>query len=66
MRMLKFDCSICAKLYGDGRKMHGLTKGQELTTNEWFAQCCGCGAFSVKVICGELVDGLVETLPGFM
>jgi len=58
MRQLRFDCSICAKLYGDGRKMHGLTKGSELTLNEWFAQCSGCGAFSVKLIDDGLVAGL--------
>ena len=58
MRILQFDCSICAKLYGDGRKMHGLTKGAELTLNEWFAQCSGCGAFSIKIIDDQMVAGL--------
>jgi len=58
MPTLKFDCSICAKLYGDGRRMHQLTKGKELTTHEWFAQCSGCGAFRVKIIDDEFVNGL--------
>jgi hypothetical protein len=38
--------------------MHGLTKGAELTLNEWFAQCSGCGAFSIKIIDDEMVAGL--------
>ncbi len=45
MPLLRFDCSICKKLYGDGRKEHLITKGAELTMHEWFAQCSGCGAF---------------------
>jgi len=38
--------------------MHQLTKGKELTTHEWFAQCSGCGAFRVKIIDDEFVNGL--------
>jgi len=58
MPLLRFDCSICKKLYGDGRKEHLITKGAELTEHEWFAQCSGCGAFSVKLIDNSLVKDL--------
>jgi hypothetical protein len=58
MRQLIFDCSICAKLYGDGRKLHLLSKGAELTLNEWFSQCSGCGAFAVKIVDEALVKEL--------
>ena len=58
MPLLRFDCSICEKLYGDGRKEHLNTKGAELTMHEWFAQCSGCGAFSVKLVDDFLVAGL--------
>ena len=58
MPLLRFDCSICKKLYGDGRKEHLITKGAELTEHEWFAQCSGCGAFSVKIVDDGLVAGL--------
>jgi len=58
MRTLKFDCSICAKLHGDARQMHGLTKGSELTLNEWFAQCGGCGSISIKIVDESLVKQL--------
>ena len=61
MLTLRLKCSICAKLYGDGVKLHALTKGAELTANEWFSQCSGCGAIGIKVICGEAVDITVET-----
>ena len=33
-------------------------KGAELTLNEWFAQCSGCGAFSVKIV----DEGMVKEL----
>jgi Zn finger protein HypA/HybF involved in hydrogenase expression len=58
MQTLKFDCSICAKLYGDGRQLHALTKGAELTLHEWFAQCAGCGSFSIKIVDDTLVKQL--------
>ena len=58
MPLLRFDCSICKKLSGDGRKEHLITKGAELTLHEWFAQCSGCGAFSVKLVDDGLVAGL--------
>jgi hypothetical protein len=58
MPQLRFDCSICKKLYGDWRKEHLITKGAELTMHEWFAQCSGCGAFSVKLVDDSLVAGL--------
>jgi hypothetical protein len=58
MPLLRFDCSICKKLYGDGRKEHLITKGAELTMHERFAQCSGCGAFSVKLVDDGLVAGL--------
>jgi len=58
MPLLRFACSICKKLYGDGRKEHLITKGAELTMHEWFAQCSGCGAFSVKLVDDSLVAGL--------
>ena len=35
-----------------------ITKGAELTMHEWFAQCSGCGAFSVKLVDDSLVAGL--------
>jgi hypothetical protein len=46
---------MCAKLYGDGRKMHLLSKGAELTLHEWFSQCSGCGTFGVKIADEALV-----------
>jgi hypothetical protein len=55
MRQLIFDCSICAKLYGDGRKSHLLSKGAELSLHEWFSQCSGCGTFGVKLVDESLV-----------
>ena len=58
MPLLQFDCSICKKLYGDARQQHLITKGRELTMHEWFAQCAGCGAFSVKLVDDGLVAGL--------
>ena len=58
MPLLRFDCSICKKLYGDGRKEHLITKGAELTFHEWFAQCSGCGAFSIKLVDDSLVKEL--------
>ena len=58
MPLLRFDCSICKKLYDDGRREHLITKGAELTEHEWFAQCSGCGAFSVKLVDDGLVAGL--------
>jgi hypothetical protein len=58
MPLLRFDCSICKKLYGDARQEHLITKGKELTEHEWFAQCAGCGSFSVKLVDDELVAGL--------
>ena len=58
MPLLRFDCSICKKLYGDGRKEHLITKGAELTEHEWFAQCSGCGAFSVKLVDYSMVKEL--------
>jgi hypothetical protein len=60
MPLLRFDCSICKKLYGDGRREHLITKGAELTEHEWFAQCSGCGAFSVKLFDDGLVAGLAD------
>jgi hypothetical protein len=50
MPILEFDCSICAKLYGKPKQRHGLKKGIELTTNEWFATCLGCGVFGIKIV----------------
>ena len=38
--------------------MHLLTKGPELTLNEWFSQCAGCGTFGVKVVDKALVEEL--------
>ena len=58
MPLLRFDCSICKKLYGDGRKEHLITKGAELTKHEWFAQCSGCGAFSIRLVDDSLVASL--------
>ena len=58
MPLLRFDCSICKKLYGDGRKEHLITKGAELTEHEWFAQCSGCGAFSIRLVDDSLVKEL--------
>jgi hypothetical protein len=55
MRRLTFDCSICAKLYGDGRRLHLLSKGAELSLHEWFSQCSGCGAFGIKLVDEALV-----------
>jgi hypothetical protein len=55
MRQLTFDCSICAELYGDGRRLHLLSKGSELTLHEWFSQCSGCGTFGVKLVDEALV-----------
>ena len=56
MRQLIFDCSICAKMFGDGRKLHLLTKTPELTLHEWFSQCSGCGTFGVKIVDDKLVN----------
>jgi hypothetical protein len=42
-------------MFGDGRKLHLLTKGPELTLHEWFSQCSGCGTFGVKVVDKSLV-----------
>jgi hypothetical protein len=50
MPLLTFDCSICAKMYGDGRKLHLLSKTPELTLHEWFSQCSGCGSFGIKIV----------------
>ena len=58
MRQLIFDCAICAQMFGDGRKLHLLTKGPELTLHEWFSQCSGCGTFGVKVVDENLVKEL--------
>ena len=55
MRQLTFDCATCAQLYGDGRRLHLLSKGAELTLHEWFSQCSGCGTFGVKVVNEALV-----------
>ena len=55
MQQLIFDCSICAKMYGDGRKLHLLTKTSELTLHEWFSQCSGCGTFGIKLVDDSLV-----------
>jgi hypothetical protein len=55
MRQLTFDCSICSALYGDGRRLHLLSKGSELTLHEWFSQCSGCGTFGVKIVDEALV-----------
>ena len=58
MRQLTFDCATCAQLYGDGRRLHLLSKGAELTLHEWFSQCSGCGTFGVKVVDEALVKEL--------
>lgn len=55
MRQLIFDCEMCANLYGDGRRLHLLSKGAELTLHEWFSQCSGCGTFAVKIVDEALV-----------
>jgi hypothetical protein len=55
MQQLIFDCSICAKMFGDGRKLHLLTKTRELTLHEWFSQCSGCGTFGIKLVDDSLV-----------
>jgi hypothetical protein len=55
MRQLIFDCSICAKIYGDGRSSHLLSKGAELSLHEWFSQCSGCGSFGIKLVDEALV-----------
>jgi len=49
---------MCAKLYGDGRRLHLLSKGAELTLHEWFSQCSGCGTFGVKIVDEALVKEL--------
>jgi hypothetical protein len=56
MPILEFDCSICAKLYGKPKQRHGLKKGSELTTNEWFATCLGCGVFGIKIVDDSKID----------
>lgn len=58
MHILEFDCSICFKLYGKAKQRHGLTKGRELTANEWFAQCLGCGQPCVKLVDDTRINGL--------
>lgn len=55
MQTLIFDCEMCAQLYGDGRRMHALSKGAELTLHEWFSQCSGCGTFGIKIVDESLV-----------
>jgi hypothetical protein len=58
MRQLTFDCLVCKELYGDGRKLHLLSKGAELTLHEWFSQCSGCGTFGVRIVDEALVKEL--------
>jgi len=50
MHILLFDCSRCKKAFGKASQKHGLTKGNELTKNEWFSQCFGCQAFGIKIV----------------
>jgi len=58
MLILEFDCSICAKLYGKAKQRHGIRKTSELSMDEWFATCLGCGALGIKLVDDERVDGL--------
>jgi hypothetical protein len=58
MPKLIFDCQTCAVMYGDGRRLHLLSKGAELTLHEWFSQCSGCGTFGVKIVDEDLVAKL--------
>ena len=58
MPILEFDCSVCAKLYGTAKQRHGLKKGVELTVNEWFATCLGCGVFGIKIVDDTKIDTL--------
>ena len=48
----------CRMVLGHAQQLHGLTKGAELTLHEWFAQCAGCGAISIKIVDESLVEGL--------
>jgi hypothetical protein len=54
--ILEFDCSVCKKLYGKAKQRHGLKKSQELTVNEWFATCFGCGVFGIKIVDDLKID----------
>ena len=58
MQTLKFDCMTCRMVLGHAQQLHGLTKGAELTLHEWFAQCGGCGAISIKIVDESLVKQL--------
>ena len=58
MPILLFDCSVCVKLYGKGKQRHGLRKTAELTANEWFATCLGCGCMCIKVVDDTRINAL--------
>ena len=58
MPILEFDCSICAKLYGKPKQRHGLKKSSELSMNEWFATCFGCGVFGIKIVDDSKIDDI--------
>jgi len=61
MHILEFDCSICLKLYGKAKQKHGLKKGTELSTNEWFAQCLACGCLCIKIVDDTRIEALALT-----
>ena len=59
MPILEFDCSICLKLYGKAKQRFGLSKGfNELSANEWFAQCLACGCLCIKVVDNTRIEDM--------
>jgi hypothetical protein len=58
MPILEFDCSICLKLTGKQKQRFGLKKSGELSANEWFAQCLGCGCMCIKVVDDTKINAL--------
>ena len=59
MPILEFDCSICLKLYGKAKQRFGLSKGfNELSANEWFAQCLACGCLCIRVVDDTRINSL--------